>query len=400
MRVGVENFVPERLKQALDFRFKTKATVAKEINVTSSSLTSYINGRRRPSPESFEKMVEYLKLPKKFFLKGNCLEGYDDTLKQWRSISNKRLADSKRGEVVLSWLIESHRIFDKVFTLPRFELGSEIDSWNLPTEIGDITDDVAEDAANRVREYWSLGKLPIRNLVRTAEKGGVVVGKFNLNVPQLDAVSTNFEGRPYVLLNSFKQSGCRARFDLAHEIGHLVLHRHVSEEDLSGANGKAIYRKLEEQAHWFAGALLLPADRFTSDFWAPTYQCFIDMKEKWKVSIQAMIRRGLGLDLLTPNQYNWLNIAISKKGARQIEPLDEKIRPETIRLFPKCFERYEEDFGVTALSEVIENIPFSIPIITELFELDPSEIERIQRADRPVNDNLVHFDFRLREREQ
>ncbi len=393
MRIGVVNFDPMRLAQALDFKLKTKAALAKSIGASTSVLACYLNGSRKPSPENFEKIADALEFPKKFFLTPQALDGYNESLKLWRSLSSRKTADTRKGEVIMSWMAEIHRIFNAVFDLPIYKMNEEIDSWGLPSDISQITVDVAEDAASRVRACWNLGKLPIKNLLRTVEKAGIVVGRFNLNVPQLDAVSTFYKGRPYILLNSFKESGCRARFDLAHEIGHLVLHRHVSKEDFSGENGKEIYQKLEQQAHWFAGALLLPADRFTSDFWAPTFQCFVDMKEKWKVSIQAMIRRGLTLELLTENQYNWLNIAISKKKARQVEPLDDKITPERIRLFPKCFERYEEEFGIESMPELLEKLPFPKDILVELMSLNDNDIERFINGQSKNKENIIYIDF-------
>jgi len=55
------------------------------------------------------------------------------------------------------------------------------------------------------------------------------------------------EGTPFIFLNSAK-SAERGRHDAAHELGHLVLHRH----------GGPIGRKAEEQANAFASAFLMP----------------------------------------------------------------------------------------------------------------------------------------------
>lgn len=397
MRIGVENFDRHRLAQALSYRLRTKDAVAKATGTTVPTLTSYLNGKRKPSPESLDRIATFLGLPKRFFTKRTDLDGYNDALKQWRSYASKKKADTVKGEVILSWIIEAHSRFDEVFELPKFTLGNQADEWGIPSDISKITIDVVEDVAARVRDLWGLGKLPIRNLLRAAERAGIVVGRYNLNVQQLDAVSTCYNGRAYVLLNSFKQSACRARFDLAHEIGHLVLHRGVAAEDLAGSSGKGIYKKLEEQAHWFAGALLLPADRFAADFWAPTFQCFVDLKEKWKVSIQAMIRRGLTLSLITESQYNWLNIAISKKNARQVEPLDDAIPLERIRLFSKGFERYEEDFGIAAMPDLIDELSLPVDILTQLLEVDPAQVDRFLAGGQVIGDNLLHHDFRRRQ---
>jgi Zn-dependent peptidase ImmA (M78 family) len=395
MRIGVDNFDSNRLTEALQFRMMTKSTLAREIEASPAAIASYLASSRKPSPEAFEKISRVLDLPKKFFLAPSGSVGLESSVKQWRSISNPRKSDRLRGESLLSWQVEIYSIFREIFDLPRFELYDVLPQFGVPDDFREITNEHIEDAAKKLRDYWKMGEMPINNLLRTAEKSGIVVGEFNLKVPQLDAVSTFFNGVPYVLLNTFKQSGARARFDLAHEIGHLILHRSVTKEDLCGDDGKAIYDRLEEQAHWFAGALLLPAERFANDLWAPTFRCFEDMKAKWKVSIQAMMHRAHDLNLITDKQYNWLNIALSKKKARIIEPLDDVITRESIRLFPKCFERYEQDCGRCQMLDLVNQLPFSERVTEELCGLGFGYFDGLRSEGHADRDNLITVDFKL-----
>ncbi len=394
MRIGVESFDPKRLEEALKFRMMAKSALAKEIGKTPSAVVTYLTDTRKPSPETFERICLALGQPKKFFLTPPKSQDFEKTLKQWRSLSNPRKSDRLRGESLLSWMVEIHSTFREIFDLPRFGLLDDWAQFELPADFRENTHDVIERAAKKLREAWNLGETPINNLMRTAEKAGIVVGQFNLNVPQLDAVSTIYNGIPYVLLNTFKQSGSRARFDLAHEIGHLILHRSVTPEDLAGVAGRGIYEKLEEQAHWFAGALLLPANRFTNDLWAPTFRCFEEMKAKWKVSIQAMMHRAHDLDLITDKQYNWLNIAVSKKNARTVEPLDDVITRESIRLFPKCFERYEQDCGRSQLLDLVDGFPFSETVSEELCGLPAGYFASLRDDGQFEKENLITVDFR------
>jgi hypothetical protein len=46
------------------------------------------------------------------------------------------------------------------------------------------------------------------------------------------------------------------------------------------------------------------------------------MKKKWKVSIQAMMRRARQLDVISQNQYQYLMRQVSKNGWRLREPDD------------------------------------------------------------------------------
>src|SRR5690606_5299417 len=91
--------------------------------------------------------------------------------------------------------------------------------------IPDLSHMDPSSAANALRNYWSLGNGPIQNMVHLLESKGVFVFWLHHDDPALDAISFWKEDKPYVLLNSLKLAGDRARFDAAHELGHLVLHR-------------------------------------------------------------------------------------------------------------------------------------------------------------------------------
>jgi Zn-dependent peptidase ImmA (M78 family) len=70
------------------------------------------------------------------------------------------------------------------------------------------------------------------------------------NTKNVDAFSCWRNGEPYVFLNTFKTTE-RSRFDAAHELGHLVLHKH---------GGPKQGRSAEHEAHLFAASFLMPED--------------------------------------------------------------------------------------------------------------------------------------------
>lgn len=394
MRIGVENFDPQRLSEALNFKMISMAALAKAANVAPASITLYINGSRKPSPEAFFAICKTLGFCTNFFLKSKDRRSTMSTLKQWRSLSTAQKSDRNKGEVLLQWISDIHTRFLNDFPLPTCDI---LSPSGLSTKYPDcrlISSEDIEQAALELRTLWGLGELPIRNLVRVAERAGFVIGKYNLNVSQLDAVSTVVDSTPYILLNSVKQSGCRSRFDLAHEIGHVVLHRGVSAEDFEDNSGKDFYKRVESQAHRFASAFLIPADRFRNDFWAPTIQCFIDMKAKWHISIQALIRRAYDLELITEKQYEYLQMAVNRKKIKAQEPLDDEIPIESLRLFPKCFEKYEEFFGHTKVLELVQELNLPKSVIEELCGLESKQLYKIEENHDSSQGNLIEVDFK------
>ncbi len=111
----------------------------------------------------------------------------------------------------------------------------------------------------------------------------------------------------------------RARFDAAHEFAHLCLHRWIGAEEIED---KERLKEIEREADRFAGAFLLPSRSFPNEVFSPRAESFIDLKARWKVSIQAMVYRAKDLGLFDERQVTNIHKQISYKKWRTNEPLD------------------------------------------------------------------------------
>ena len=82
------------------------------------------------------------------------------------------------------------------------------------------------------------------------------------NTKNVDAFSCWRNDEPYVFLNTFKSTE-RSRFDSAHELGHLVLHRHGGAKQGRSAEYEAhlfaVWKEGVTKAH-IAAELAIPAD--------------------------------------------------------------------------------------------------------------------------------------------
>lgn len=77
-----------------------------------------------------------------------------------------------------------------------------------------------------VRAHWRIGELPIGNLIHLLESKGVRVYSLAEQGKSLDAFSLWHQNIPFVFLKTNKTAE-HSRMDAAHELGHLVLHRHI-----------------------------------------------------------------------------------------------------------------------------------------------------------------------------
>ena len=126
----------------------------------------------------------------------------------------------------------------------------------------------------------------------------------------MDAFALWHSKTPFVFVNTLK-SAEHCRFDVAHELGHLVLHRHSGPQ----------VPEAEKQANAFASAFLMPrASVLAAAPRMATLRTLIQLKKQWVVSVAALAYRLHALGLLTAWHYRTLCIEIAQSGYRTNEP--------------------------------------------------------------------------------
>ncbi|MDR7281495.1 Zn-dependent peptidase ImmA (M78 family)/transcriptional regulator with XRE-family HTH domain [Pseudomonas corrugata] len=211
---------------------------------------------------------------------------------------------------------------------------------DFPDESGAETTEEIEQAAERLRAYWGLGFGPISHMVRVVERAGAVVTFFQDTSTEVDALSITSR-RPVIVRNEAKQSPFRLRFDIAHELGHLVLH----EGQVTGD------RKTESEANRFASAFLIPRSTFLKAF--PRRGSRLDwvgiskMKMDFQVSKAAIIYRAKALGLIDDYQYRGAVIYLKNQGegiTEKEDPLCVREQPETVTAALKVLYKHH---GIT-----------------------------------------------------
>jgi Zn-dependent peptidase ImmA (M78 family) len=230
-----------------------------------------------------------------------------------RATSMQRHAAIAAGQIG----IELYAWIDRNFQLPEV---------NLP-EV-DNTDPV--ETAASVRALWGLGERPLPNLIQLAESKGIRVLSLPYGTDLVDAFSVWSDGKPYVFL-SMSKTPERSRFDLAHEIGHLVLHPGLPE------GGNAI----EREADRFASALLMPPSVLRSSLpREPSTAAILEYKKYFKVSAMALNYALRDAGRLTEWGHRQNCVRLSELGYRSGEPAGMP-QHETSRVFSAIFRSKE-----------------------------------------------------------
>jgi len=206
-----------------------------------------------------------------------------------------------------------------------------------------------EDIATAVRRHWGLGDGPIVNVIALFETHGIIVTRFELGSDEIECFLMLDRQRPYILLGSDKKSCSRSRFDAAHELGHLLLHRHVGQEDLKE---KSIRDHIEAEANMFAGAFLLPRNTMLREFYSLRLKHLEGMKERWRVSMQAIAHRAKQIGIIDDSQYILFRKQISYHRWNKNEP--------------KCW-RLLTDKHLVREAGVEDEIGFSLDLVARLF---------------------------------
>lgn len=380
MRPGTPGFVSERLAQARKSRGMSMADVAREIGVTRQMVSQYENGQQTPGPEILARIAQVLSFRQSFFM-WPVPESRTDGPMFWRSMASASKTSRERASVSHEWTVDLCKYVAQWIDLPKVEFPS----FDVPKDLERISTQAIEDLATKTRRHWSMGDGPIGNMVWLLENKGAVVARLELDADALDGQSQWIDGRPFIQLNADKCSAARSRFDIAHELGHLVLHRGL---DSSIIHRSTEHKLIEQQANDFAGAFLLPAQTFASEVHAASLDQFRSLKDRWKASIGLMLMRAIKLDLVTEKRAEYLWISYSRKGWRTCEPLDDELPVERPRLLRQALNAILTN-KLQSREDVLANVPLSQGYVEALAGMDRGffnleEAEIVSLPTRPV----------------
>lgn len=209
----------------------------------------------------------------------------------------------------------------------------------------------------------------------------------------IDAYSTwTKEDRAFIILGNMKKSSVRRNFDLAHELGHLLMHSLIDMDSLSKDEHKAI----EKEANDFASYFLMPEEDFINDFNQIAKKSnpysYVELKMKYMVSIIALEYRAYKLGLLSYEENRYFYASLNKNNMRKKEPLDEDIpvvKPGKIRaLLHFVFENH-----LLLLNDFLESYNIELLFLESLLGIDAEFLAKFKESVREdyYGSNIINF---------
>lgn len=308
--------LPERIKHARESRGYSMKELGELLGVTKQTVANYESGSNEPSTATLFNLIQVLQYPLSYYKKPLVTNAANaPTFFRSRKTTPVKIKQAARI-MAQTYSQEVDGYIRQFINFPQvsadFKLFCDFKRKYSLDEIERIT--------LKLRELWELGTRPIINLTAILQEKGCVILKLKIRDKKVDAFSINMDQAPYIFVSSTDQSAVRLRFDLAHELGHLILHRYYSEDDL---DDKELYDTIEDEANYFAAAFLLPQPSFSQDVHSSSVNHFLLLKKKWKVSISCMIHRCANLSLLSENQLIYLKNQMTERVYWRHEPFDD-----------------------------------------------------------------------------
>jgi Zn-dependent peptidase ImmA (M78 family)/transcriptional regulator with XRE-family HTH domain len=359
IREARQLFDGDRLRLARELRGSSQQELGRRAGVTGAAISQFEQGDAKPNAKTLNELAHALDFPIRFFAKDareNGL-GFPAFFRSLRSTSATQRRQARAFvELVRQFALALERRVD----LPDHDMPY------LPVAENDTREEVEAIAAEVRREWGIPVDEPIKNMVALLERHGALSARVPFDTEKMDAFSVPYDDRPVVILCADKAKRDRSRFDAAHELGHLIMHRPDSHPT----------KEMERQAHQFAAAFLIPAKAVYDELPADAdWERLLTLKRKWGTSMASLLYRARTLGKMSEIDYVRATKAMSARSWRVDEPGDLGA-PES----PVVLRR---------AVELLLDEGFTIEQIAEDAALPVDQVRRILDAAAPTRQKVV-----------
>ncbi len=188
--------------------------------------------------------------------------------------------------------------------------------------------------AQAIRHSWQVPRGPIKNVTTLLEEVGIFVIHIDFDTNLIDGFTISFKNTPPIIFVNSDLSGDRLRFTLAHELGHVLMHKLPNEQ-------------MEEEANIFASELLMPEREIKASLKPLNFEKLASLKKFWGVSMQALLVRASRLEVISKFQERKLWMYFSQKGMRMSEPEELDIPKEEPYLLKEILRIHEAELNLS-----------------------------------------------------
>lgn len=321
-------FIGKNVRELRELNGLSRKELATKLNVTEQAIWQYENNKTIPNVAIFSQLAHIFNVRTQYFFKNIDIDHYITSSEHvaYRADDRDSRKKTKFELQYLNFVDYYINYFESFLKVPQnnfVNLQRQVDKIvNKTIKRQHIISVVAEIS----RSFFNIQDN--RKLMYNLENAGIYILERKSLEHSIDAYSTLTDnGRPFIILGTERKSAVRRTFDLAHELGHLLLHKNIDMELLD----KKEYQQIEREANDFAAQLLIPEKKFIADFQIISHPSnplsYLQLKGKYYVSIAALELRAYRLGLLNYQQNRYFYARISKLGYKLKEPFDDQWAP-------------------------------------------------------------------------
>lgn len=318
------------------------SALARQLGINPSTVSRWEDGSAAPDLDVLQRLASELRVRQEFFLR----PAFESTQPIFfRSQASTLSRDLNYQRAQMRWLQEISSTLEHYVDLPTLDLPDVLEGATYRQ----LRDEDVERIALRLRQHWRMGDGPCADVVSVLERVGFVVGSIEMGTAKLDGLCSwsPVDGRPHILLANDKMSFPRRQMDAAHEMAHALLHRGVTKEEFARD-----LKFIETQAFRLASAFLMPSTSYPIEVRSPSLANLLTLKERWRVSIKAQIRRLADLEVIPPEFATHLYKLYSAKGWSREEPLDRQWEPSEPRVLRDALQLIVDE-GVRTKADLL-----------------------------------------------
>ena len=335
---------PKQLIIAREYREYSQTELATKIKgLSQSNLSKFEKGIGILSEEILLKIFECLNFPAPFFTR--AISNFSDNANYRKRAS---LNKTNRSKIDITCKLIGYVIDQMADEL-------EYPNFNLP--MIDLEDGYSPSyVANYVRKQLKIDG-PVKDICKILEQHWVIIVEFDFDTSLFDGVSFISDGAYPVIIINKNFSNDRKRFNIAHELGHIIMHSATE-------NLYPDYRNKEVEANMFASEFLMPEVEIKNDLRYLKLTDLAELKRYWLTSMASLVMRAKDLGCIPQNRYKYLNIELSRYGYKKKEPVNVYI--DTPNIFMTAYKMYRNELGYTK-KELAEAFALPIDVVDNLF---------------------------------
>lgn len=329
--------VGDMLRLARQRKGLTQKIAAERLGVPQPFVSRYENSAAEPDEDLLLRAAQVYDLPRAFFALKEPVYG--------PAVSVHPMPRAKASLTARDLDMVTAELNIRAMHLRRFLEGVEFSpTQDIPRlDIGSFG--TPKKIASVLRAHWQIPSGPIKNLTALVERSGAIVATSRFGGASVSGMTFRVPGLPPLILLNADHPADRMRFTLAHELGHIVMHRFPT-------------ATMENEANEFASAFLLPPNELSPHFYGQhaTLQQLASMKLEWRVSMQGILYAARREEFVSDNQYRYLMAQIAKRGWRTREPVEYDFPHEQPQILQKIIRAQTNLLGYT-MDELLQFVP-------------------------------------------